>query len=489
MTVLTSPSVSTSDSNLNITKMKKIIKYAALSLGVLLSGCNEYIDILPKGEKIPQTLEDFKPLLSDEYSVCQMPVAQALYLMNEYFVASNVRGSSDLRAANYMWNESADRANLNRGGESCFYYGYQSINIHNLLCTEVPKCTEASEAERNEWISYARVLRALSYLQIVNYYADAYQADKAASTPGIPLILSADVNAPYTQVSVGEIYDFILSELRDVISLNALPAQGYTILHPGKYAAQAVLAKTLLMTGDYSGALAAAEEALKGNDQLYDWVEFYNANKDNVDDPANYTNIPSQMGYDNVENILYRSGDRSPNYDQNDLNMPLERGAKFEDGDARFAVRWKSYKSNTDTYYRGMTSGYFNYGGIRTPEIYLIKAECLARTGKVAEAMNVVNTVRKTRILPEKYADMTASSETDAIRKIYDVKANELVMTLVPFMDAKRLNAEGKVTITLTKEDNGKTYTLAPDSHLWTMVFPYEALTNHGNGSLTQNSK
>ena len=469
--------------------MKNFIKYTALALGMLLTGCNDYIDILPKGEKIPQTLEDFKPLLADEYSVAQMPVAQALYLLNDNFVASNLTGGSDLRAANYMWNESADRADLNRGGEGCFYYGYQSINIHNLLCSEIPNCGESSEAERNEWISYARVLRALSYLQLVNYYADAYTADKAASTPGIPLILSADVDAPYTQVSVGEIYDFILSELREVIASNALPEKGYTILHPSKYAAQAVLAKTLLMTGDYSGALAAANESLKGNYQLFDWVEFYNANKEAVDDPVNYTSIPSQLGYDNCENILYRSGDRSPNYDQNDLNMPLERGARFEDGDARFAVRWKSYKSNTDTYYRGMTSGYFNYGGIQTVEMYLVKAECLARTGKVSDAMDVVNAVRKTRVLPEKYADMTASSETEAIRKIYDVKANELVMTLVPFMDAKRLNAEGKVTITLTKEDNGKTYTLAPDSHLWTMVFPYEALTNHGNGSLSQNSK
>lgn len=104
--------------------------------------------------------------------------------------------------------------------------------------------------------------------------------------------------------------------------------------------------------------------------------------------------------------------------------------------------------------------------------------------------MDLVNTVRKVRVLPEVYADLTATDTKDAIAKIIEVKDNALVQTLVPFMDARRLNTEGTMLVrTFTKTVNGETYTLRPDSHLWTMVFPMGAVNNHGNGTLTQNSK
>lgn len=68
-------------------------------------------------------------------------------------------------------------------------------------------------------------------------------------------------------------------------------------------------------------------------------------------------------------------------------------------------------------------------------------------------------------------------------------KANELINSIFPFMDFKRLNAEGTYTVTLTKTFDKKSYTLSPTSHLWTMVFPANSIKRPGNGTLTQNSK
>ena len=39
----------------------------------------------------------------------------------------------------------------------------------------------------------------------------------------------------------------------------------------------------------------------------------------------------------------------------------------------------------------------------------------------------------------------------------------------------------------MTKTYEGETYTLRPDSHLWTMPFPAGAINNPGNGSIQQN--
>lgn len=137
-----------------------------------------------------------------------------------------------------------------------------------------------------------------------------------------------------------------------------------------------------------------------------------------------------------------------------------------------------------------LAKGYFNGAGLTTCEVYLIKAECLARqvTGNdFSAAMDVLNKVRKTRILPEIYQPLQASTLTEAIDLIRRTKDNELIFTIVPFADARRFNAEGTFARALSKTWEGQTYTLTPASHLWIMPFPAGAVQNPGNGTITQN--
>lgn len=114
-------------------------------------------------------------------------------------------------------------------------------------------------------------------------------------------------------------------------------------------------------------------------------------------------------------------------------------------------------------------------------------AECLARKGELQQAMDVLNQVRQTYILPEKYQALVASSEAEAIGYIRQAKENLLIFTIVPFADCRRYNAEGTYARTLTKEVDGKQVSLAPTSHLWTFPFPQGAIDNPGNGSFIQN--
>ena len=128
-----------------------------------------------------------------------------------------------------------------------------------------------------------------------------------------------------------------------------------------------------------------------------------------------------------------------------------------------------------------------NRGGMTTTEVYLIQAECLARKGDVSAAMDTLNKVRQARILPDKYLPLTASNTEDAVNIIRDVKANALILTIVPFCDARRLNLESAYARTFTKTENGQQLSLSPTSHLWVMPFPQGAVENHGNGTVTQN--
>lgn len=469
--------------------MKKYIAIIFSAVMMLMSSCNDYIDVLPKGMRIPTTLQDFEALMRNEYSANYLACAQALYLLNDKFVGTNAcRNQDNLTTCHYMWKEDRDRTLLNASTEDVFDNGYGIIGVMNTIIENAPGATDATDAEKNEVLAYAYAVRAFVLFQIVNYYADAYDPVKADATPGVPLIYSANLNAPWHQGSVKEVYDQILSDFNKSIELG-VPEKAMTAVQPDRGAVEAGLARVYLSMREYDKALAHAEAALDRNSRLFDWNDFYAQYKDRVDNPDDYNKITSPMDHVNVENFWFCSGNGNPNYPCSDIDIPEERRAMFEPGDVRALCRWKKYQSQADVYYRGMLTGYYNLSGIATPEVYLIKAECQVRKGNITDGLETLDTVRKTRLAPDSYTPSAASDEGEAIAKIRRAKADELINSIYPFIDAKRLNAEGKYTVTITKTFDDKAYTLSPTSHLWTMVFPANAINRPGNGTLTQNSK
>lgn len=466
--------------------MKKLAYICALTGMLALSSCNDYLDIVPKGERIPTTLADYEALLRDEYTIGQSPILQTLYLLNDYYMTRSSLNSPTLNAANYQWDESADRTLLNNADESTYYQSYAGISSCNLILENVPTATEATDEERAEVMNYARVVRAMCYFVLTNYYADTYDSATAGEKLSVPLITSAVINAPSTQVTVADMYDFIISDLTTAID-GGLPAQSPTVLHPNLGAAYALLARVYLQMSNYPEALRYANLALEQNDVLYDWNAFYDEHRTVIEADSDYTTLPTPMDYTYVENYYFRCGDRSPNYTTTEFNIPVERAERFEEGDARFLSRWKRYTSGEDTYYRALCNGYFNYAGLTTTEVYLIKAECLARQNDLPGAMDALNAVREKRIRPDVYRPVSASTLAEAIELIRRTKDNELIFSIVPFADARRFNNEGTYARTMTKTYNGQTLTLRPDSHLWTMPFPAGALNNPGNGTIQQN--
>jgi hypothetical protein len=129
----------------------------------------------------------------------------------------------------------------------------------------------------------------------------------------------------------------------------------------------------------------------------------------------------------------------------------------------------------------------FNTAGIRSPEVYLMKAECLARNGDVTGAMAMVNTLRKKRILPSTYANLTASTSEEAVKIIIDERARELMNTQNRFWDMRRLNTETAFAKTYTRDFNSQTYSIAPDSHIF--IMPFAKTATDRNESLQQNTK
>jgi len=452
---------------------------------LIASSCDDYLNVLPKGKKIPTTLADYEAFIRYEYGNQTTDIEQAVIFLNDRYVSSSYLSYYPLWKANYNWDETANRIELNNSSESTYYMLYGTISTCNLIVENAPTSTEATEAAKNEVMAYAKVIRSMCYYVLVNYYAETYQEATAATKLGVPLIESANLGASYKQVTIKEIYDYILKNVDE--ALPYLPNYGTTMLHPGAGAAYAFLARVYLTMGDYTNAEKNADKALAINNKLYDWTAFYTANQTQIEKPASYTRLVDPAGFSYVENYNYRHG--STYYSTAENSITTNRANLFETGDARFAARWKIYTVGTDTYYYSTLTSYHNYGGMTTAEVYLIKAECQARANKLPEAMTTLNAVRKTRILASNYQDLSATSISDAISKIRRAKDNELIFSIVPFADARRLNAEGTYasTRTFSKTVNGATITLSSTSYMWTMPFPQGATDNPGNGTITQN--
>jgi tetratricopeptide (TPR) repeat protein len=465
--------------------MKNIYKKTVylVALGLTLASCENYLDDAPKGSKVPTTLADYEAFLRDEYTNHRVDVTGAMHLLNDQFLGISTLANSRLYTANYMWDENADRIALKPSDETAYYSGYAGISTFNLIIENALTTTKATEAEQRVVWAEAKVLRAMNYFNLVNFYADTYTASTAGTKLSVPLITSANINAPSKQVTIEELYNFILNDVKE--ALPYLPKVSQTALHPNLGAGYAFYSRVFLQMNNYTEALKYADLALAENNKLYDWVAYYNTNKAVIDVPNSYTTTASPMGFTYVENYTYRHG--SSNNSGAEFDIPVERAQRFEAGDARFLSRWKIRTVGAETYYRRTLTGFFNFGGITTVEVYLIKAECLARAGQIGDALSVLNTVRKTRILPASYQDIVAADKTIALNAIFRTKSNELINTLIPFADARRLNAEGIYKVSFTKTANGNTYTLSSDSHLWTMPFPQGAMNNPGNGTLTQN--
>lgn len=224
--------------------------------------------------------------------------------------------------------------------------------------------------------------------QIVCFYADAYDPATAAQTPGVPLIYSGDLGAPWHQGSVEEVYGRILSDFHKAIELG-VPEQSMTVVHPGRAAVEAGLARVYLHMRDYENALTHAEEALRRKSDLFDWIDYYNKCKSQIENPTDYNQITSPLDPTCCENLWFCSGNGNPNYPCADTDISIERRELFETGDAKALVRFKKYTSSSDT----SIAAKYNVSAV--PTMYLVDADgCL-----VAENL-------RGEVLAEKVAEM-----------------------------------------------------------------------------------
>ncbi len=112
--------------------------------------------------------------------------------------------------------------------------------------------------------------------------------------------------------------------------------------------------------------------------------------------------------------------------------------------------------------------------GMTTAEMYLIEAECLARSGQTAEAAEALKTLRRTRFMNEAAADAIGGSVQEAL----DERSREMG-TFWRYFDVKRLNGAEHANIYIrhsvptvaTDPTNTTEISIAPDDPRWALPF------------------
>lgn len=157
--------------------------------------------------------------------------------------------------------------------------GYRTNNLANLFIEGVQGAVESEvidEATGNAYIGEARLLRALTYHELLIHFARPYR-DGNGNNPGIPIILSG-VNSPggvaenegIGRSSVAQVYEQILEDL-DFAEANLPATRANQVVRATSGAAIALKTRVKLHMGDW-------EESLKKEIRLFQqlhllWVE------------------------------------------------------------------------------------------------------------------------------------------------------------------------------------------------------------------------
>lgn len=465
--------------------MKNVTTILAICVVVMLTGCNDYLDIKPKGEKIPKTVTDYETLLNYE-SVQKVSDTYPTYLTDDVFLPDVAEGTAtpglnsvDQSIRNlYLFKKEV----FGDAQDDGFWFAsYNRIYYYNTVIDNIMDADGSDKQQKLSIRAEALISRALEYLYLVNGYAKYYDVRTAESDPGVPLILDEDISKKnLVRASVKDVYAQIQSDLQTALPNLPMQAKG-NAFRASKAAGYGVLAKMYLYMGNYAEALKAANAVLEMNNSLLDLKKYAVVKPQSS---IGRTNVPQDI--DNPENIYikfapYVYGLSSKVFGSDELI------SLFSEDDMRLQVYFTKNFRNipTDKY---VWAPYLRANlAVSSPEIYLIAAECEAREGSVERAMSLINKLRDNRI--KNNTPLVAIDRSDALQKVLEERRRELAMSgMVRYIDLKRLNKESQFAKTVTHVTGEGTFSLEPNSPLYVLPIPAKVMRFNKN-SMQQNER
>ncbi|MBO9728989.1 MAG: RagB/SusD family nutrient uptake outer membrane protein [Chitinophaga sp.] len=450
--------------------MKRSIYIIFAFIAAALAGCKDYLDIQPKDKLIPGTVEDFRLLLDDQWTMTLTPGLGDI-MTDDLSLSESQYGdlSQEYQQRLYTWSKDVFAAD-----EDIRDWGapYKIIFYVNTILEGLAANPAGLPETRNQVEGEAMFYRAYAYFNLVNTFAKQYNVATADKDPGVPLRLSSDITASITRNSVKEVYDQVLSDVNNAIRL--LPAKSSFKTRPCRAAAYALSARINLQMGKYDQAMEQANSALSLQNTLVDYktVDPANSTFDAVF-PVNIVNNPEVIFISSTTGIYAKNHFISPEvyqlYKEHDLRASLLFREMPDDGNYQYIGTYND---------GGRTNVPSPFSGFTVAELYLVRAECYARKNEPSKAMGDLNTLLVNRFEENTFQPLTAASAKEALETVLLERRKELVFRNLRLMDLKRLNMDPEQQVTLTRTLGGQTLTLTPGSNRYVFPIPDKEITS-----------
>lgn len=443
-------------------------------IGFISISCKKYLDVATdKKLAVISNLRDLQSLLDASSQInFNDPGAGEVSADNYYVKAAIWDGLNEYDRNQYLW---ADYNVIppfavfqSNAWANCFNVIYRAntvlFNINQILKTI------NNAQEYDNILGQAYFLRAKFNLELAWVWCLAYDSTTAATDLGIPLRLTPDFNEQSVRSSLQQSYEQILGDLK--ISSELLPDYPLHVLRPSKAAAFGYLSRCYLSMRNYYDAGKYADSCLQFHPELMDF---------NLDIPDTTDAYPIPQF--NKETIYFsRMASPRPLYYGNIDTLVYNL---FSNADWRKTLFFNNTESDNVIFKGSYNQSRAPFTGLASDEMYLTRAECLARHGDIKNAEDDLNYFLRHRYRSNSFSPMKLHDEGQALHLILQERRKELIFRELRWMDIKRLNKEGK-NIVLQREIGGVTKVLPPNDLRYALAIPDDIIARSG---MTQNPR
>lgn len=435
--------------------IKNIQRGFVMLSGVLLLGCEGFLDEKPsKNQVIPTTVSELEGLLNaNGFGMNRDPTLGHLATDDFEITDGGFMQLSQLERNSCTWEYDPFLEEVSSEWATV----YRQVYYANLVLEGLEELEQTGEdgIGLSHAKGFALFVKAQAYYFLLQSYTVPYDSETASSLLGIPLRNSSDINILTKRSNLEESFQETENLLLE--SLNYLPERDESRKKPSQWAAHALLSRIYLIKGAYQKSLAQADLALALGDELIDY---------NTLDPDAFYPF-AEFGKENIYNVVMTVRQF---WTSLGIGVNEDLYKSYDSTDLRKTLFFNESPDSVMLFKGDYTGNYERFAGYGVDELYLTKAECLARLGNEAEAGAVMDQLLSTRYKSGFYELVEDLNESALLSFILQERRKQLVYRNIRWADLRRLNRQPEFQTTLVRNIEGESYSLEPDSYKY--AFP-----------------
>ncbi|HWK99366.1 MAG TPA: RagB/SusD family nutrient uptake outer membrane protein, partial [Parapedobacter sp.] len=351
--------------------MKNIFHWTLrLILLTNLFACNSMLEEIPDRKlATPNSVKALRAMMDEDFAINGSSNGLGESSTDDYYLTTQDYEAIGLNQRNlYTWQSDI-------GSEDAYMVMYRKINIANIVLESLTDIRNATPQELTTLKGEALFVRANTLLALAAVYTKPYLEEQATQEFGLILRKSSDFNVPSYRSTLKETYDYIESDLLEASRL--LPMESAHVHRANRLAAFSLMSRLHLIKSDYEAAERYADSVLANRNSLLD----YNT----LDSTLRYPMPPF-----NHEIIYHTQGANGFTFSAR-AKIDTLLFDSYAPNDRRRTLFFFTNTDGSKRFKGSYVGGEQRFSGLALDEIYLTKAECLARGGKVSQAMDTLN--------------------------------------------------------------------------------------------------